>query len=240
MYLTKERAKELGLRLIGRKQGTFAGGRTASVHQGILSELSLASVRVANLPVLVPETIGQIDIIQFDGIIGSQVLSQFISTFDFRKRTLKLESRHSFSQHANIAKDSTIVEGRIFNSHIFVIPASVEGKTGHYFVDCGGTFGVAPDARGWRRISSTRAPRSVQGVSGAGHKINYRIVQDVEVCIHHTSVANVSAVGGIFPRALKKLPVRIDGIISQEALSRFDSVTFDFDLHRILFHPRDK
>ena len=229
VYLRKELATKMGLRLSNRRRGTFAGGRVAWLYQSILPDLVLGSVRVATIPVVVLEEIGRLDGRQIDGIIGSQLLSQFITTLDFERNVLRLErtrSALSNGQH---------VEGRIFGSHIFVIPIRVEGERGNYFVDSGGTFGVAPDAKGWNRMSKKRVQKSEEGVSTAGHRIRYDVIHDVALSVADTHITGVTAVGGIFPKILSSLPVKIRGIISYEVLSRFNKVIFDFDQPQIVF-----
>lgn len=228
MYLRKEVAAELGLRLIGRGRGIFAGGHRAWVNRSILSRLRLGSVEIAVIPVLIAETIGQIDPHSIDGIIGSQILSQFLSIFDFRKQTLQLQTRQA-------CIDAPIsVEDRIFGTHFLVSSGSVDGKAGHYFIDCGGTFGVAPDPRDWRRIRSGRVPIIMEGVTGAGHRINYEVVKDVQLTLKGARAGGVLAVGGIFPNALRRLPIRLDGIISHQALSRFSRLTLSLDPPQVL------
>lgn len=231
MYLAKELATKLDLSLIVcSRPGIFAGGQTALLRQGVLPELRLGSIRVMTVPVVVPDVLGQIGESRIDGIIGSQLLSKFLVTLDFRRSVLTLENSRA-------SKREPFVEGRLLASHIFVIPAQLAGEPGIYFIDSGGTFGVAPDVQGWRQLARARNSTTTEGVSAAGHKVSYEVIKNVDLSLAGTAIKGATAVGGIFPAALNSLPTRVNGIISHEILARFDQVTFDLNHRRISFGP---
>jgi len=97
LSLSTQAAQKIGLPLFGRNSVTGASGRTTSSQYGLIADLRIgdAHVRQQNIQVLdLDSVISGASRRHVDGVIGSEVMERFVSTFDFpnQKLTLSLGS----------------------------------------------------------------------------------------------------------------------------------------------------
>jgi predicted aspartyl protease len=89
-------AKELGVRQFGAVQGTFSGGQHADVEQGRIESLTVGDWTIKNLPVVMlplrqlSEGLG---VKRIDGIIGTTLFYQFLTTMDYPHGELVLRRK---------------------------------------------------------------------------------------------------------------------------------------------------
>lgn len=237
--LTATFARKLGLATHSAGQGTFAGGLHAEVRQGHVDRLDLGVATVRSLPVGVFDQIGP----GIDGVLGTNVLYDFLSTIDYRGRRLILrpKSESATFEHAAAARGATIVPMFFVPDHfIFVRARAGTGPEALYNVDTGGggigmqltrksldAAGIVPD---------TKHARNFLGGGGNAHAVPF--VADVTLGertwhgLRGLYFDNGDQYG-IFPFA-------VAGTLSHELFKR-GALTFDFTAMRLVFEaPSDR
>lgn len=226
-------ARKLGLATRSAGQGVFAGGLHADVRQGHVDRLDLGAATVRSLPVSVLDQIPP----DVDGVLGTNVLYDFLSTIDYRNRRLILRPKSDSAtfEHAAAARGGTIVPMLLVPDHfIFVRARAGKGPEALYNVDTGGGgIGVqltksSLDAAGI--ALDTTHPRNFRGGGGSVHAVPF--VADVTLGERtwHGLPGLYFDNGdqyGIFPFA-------VAGTLSHELFKR-GALTFDFTAMRLVF-----
>lgn len=227
-------AQSLGLVTSNGGQGTFAGGEHAQTMRATVGRLDLGSWQLSNVPasVLPLPALGGPHI---DGILGSALLTHFLTTLDYRNGELILEDRDASQafEHAAVARGDTIVPMWLVSDHfIFVQGHANNGPTGLFNVDTGGTFGVqlTKAALAGAAITVDAAhPRS--GVGGGGTVSSLPFSANVSV-----GTVTVDDLDGVyFPQGDQYgiFPFTVTGTVSHEFF-RKTAVTFDFVAMRLV------
>lgn len=139
-------ARSLGLSAGGTAEGTFAGGRHATVAQAAVATLSLGSWTFHNLPASVLP-IGNVmgNGRTAGGVLGTALLARVLATIDYRRGELILQdagNSDAFEAQAR-AEGATIVPMWLAGDHfIFVRAQANDAPEGLFNVDTGATFGV--------------------------------------------------------------------------------------------------
>jgi hypothetical protein len=238
LVLSQNLAQHLHIASAPGSLGHFAGATTAQVRRAFVDQVTLGALKIHGVPAAVFERLGQIDGgARIDGILGSDILGRFRVAWDFPNASLELNARP-----APPASGWSPV--RVLGSHILVMEAALsEVVRGLFFLDAGGTFGVALDRRGWRSLLGTARydVTPLAGVAGAGSEIPYLQLRGPEFRIGAAEIPNVTVVGGVFPERLKRdVMVDLRGIFSFEVLQWFARVEIDFPNCRIAMIERQE
>lgn len=142
-------AKSLGIMPIASGVGQYAGGKELEVHSGIVDSLKLGDVTMTSVPVaLSPLDWEQVDdetseVIHFHGILGTNILQQFLTTMDYPNKQLILRSR-TIDSHTllkqDLMQDRSIVEMpfTMAQTHLLIGRGSLNGKTDlNFLLDSG-------------------------------------------------------------------------------------------------------
>ncbi|HZO95521.1 MAG TPA: retropepsin-like aspartic protease [Candidatus Baltobacteraceae bacterium] len=241
--LSAAAARRFGIALHPAGQGVFAGGRTAAISAGRIDTVSFsgASVRgvpAGGLPAGMPTSLGGHD---YDGVIGTTLLRQFLSTLDYPGARLILRPRADSARFeaAAAAHDDAIVPMWLVPDHFIFARARVDDAYDALFsIDTGGAgIGItltkdALDAAG----IEPDATKAVAGVGGGGA---VRIVPFTAASVSlgtfsRRDVAGVYSPGGdpygIFPFA-------VAGALTH-GFFRSAALTFDFDAMELVVASR--
>jgi len=226
-------AQKIGLATQSAGQGTFAGGLHAEVRRGLVERLDLGAATVRSLPVSVLDQIPP----EVDGVLGTSVLYDFLSTIDYPNRRLILRPKSASAafERAAAARGATIVPMLLVPDHfIFVRARAGTGPEAWYNVDTGGggigvqltksslaAAGIVPD---------TAHPGDFHGGGGDAHAIPFV----ADVTLGERTFRGLPGLYfddgdqyGIFPFA-------VAGTLSHELFKR-GALTFDFTAMRLVF-----
>jgi tetratricopeptide (TPR) repeat protein len=226
-------AQKIGLATQSAGQGVFAGGLHAEVRKGHVDRLDLGAATVRSLPVSVIDQIPP----DIDGVLGTNVLYDFLSTIDYQNRKLILrpKSQSTAFERAAAARGATIVPMFLVPDHfIFVRARAGSGPEALYNVDTGGggigvqltktsldAAGIVPDAT---------HSISFHGGGGDAHAIPFV----ADVTLGERTWRGLPGLYfdngdqyGIFPFA-------VAGTLSHELFKR-GALTFDFTAMRLVF-----
>ncbi|NHJ49900.1 MAG: tetratricopeptide repeat protein [Asgard group archaeon] len=242
-----EFAKEIGAEIHFAREGSFAGGKTASVHMGKIDSLTLGEVTIKNVPVnILPVrqfTAPMFRDIRVDGIIGTALFYHFITTMDYLNGELILRKKND----AMINK----FEQEIKNQDIAEIPFWMAGK--HFmvawgkannskpllfFVDtglAGGGF-TCPESTIKEAGIELQSDKAITG-SGGGGKL-----QAIPFIVDELSLGNVveKNIRGFFAggKTLSEMVgFHIGGIISHGFFRNY-ALTFDFTKMRLILQKK--
>ena len=96
IIIDNEFALEIGIEDVGSTQGIFAGGKQAAVGHGVCDSFVIGDFTIKNLPVSLMPTRRMSPIFggkEVLGIIGTVFFYHFITTLDYRKEKLLLQTR---------------------------------------------------------------------------------------------------------------------------------------------------
>lgn len=230
-------AKALQLKVNSAGEGVFAGGQQARVMQSTLDEVGLGDAVVRHVPVAVLPMAGAPapSNIHLDGIIGTSLLSHFLTTLDYRHGRLILAPRADsdrFEQSARRRGDSLVPLWYI-PDHFLFVQASVSGCSAMFNVDTGGAgIGVQASKNLVERGGINLDMGHKGFVSGPGGDVS-TIPFTASVLVGNTKVDEVPGVYmpdgdqyGIFP-------FTVGGTISH-LFFRDQVVTFDFVAMRMI------
>jgi hypothetical protein len=226
-------ARKIGLATQSAGQGTFAGGLHADVRRGHVDRLDLGAATVRSLPVSVLDQIPP----DVDGVLGTSVLYDFLSTIDYPNRRLILRPKSASDafERAAATRGATIVPMLLVPDHfIFVRARAGSGPEALYNVDTGGggigvqltkaslaAAGIVPD---------TTHPGDFHGGGGDAHAIPF--VADVTL-----GARTFRALPGLYfdnGDQYGIFPFAVAGTLSHELFKR-GALTFDFTAMRLVF-----
>ncbi|MEQ1923775.1 MAG: aspartyl protease family protein, partial [Pyrinomonadaceae bacterium] len=110
VIVDSEFATKNNITSFGTEQGTFGGGRQSAVQQGRIDSISLGDFRVKNLPVNILDTKRFAAVAggrRVDGIIGTILLSRFLSTLDYPGAKLVLR-KNTEANSKTLAKNKSV------------------------------------------------------------------------------------------------------------------------------------
>lgn len=133
-------AEALGLPVTEAGEGVFAGGRRARVQRTMVPDLQIGSVRLRNVPAGVLPAGGlRLPGIEPDGIIGTGLLTHFLSTIDYCSGALVLAPRDSSAafQARATASGANIVPLWLVGDHFNFARARLNQAEALFHIDTG-------------------------------------------------------------------------------------------------------
>ncbi|MBN2564925.1 MAG: aspartyl protease family protein [Candidatus Eisenbacteria bacterium] len=141
--LDTETAESLGMARIASMMGMFAGGMQAEIGFARADSLRVGGATLHAVPISILPTRGlSLGERQIEGIVGTAVLRQFLSTMDFPRGRLVLRERSESSldefQHEVAGRVAEEVPFYLQSSHFLLAHGSLNGHQGLLFhVDSG-------------------------------------------------------------------------------------------------------
>lgn len=238
-------ADSLGIEIVAELMGMFAGGMEAKVGLAIADSLRLGSVVLHNVPVAVlptaPMSIGGHTV---DGIVGTNLLRQFMSTIDYPGGRLVLRdpggrSAESFyEEHGrNIVEE---VPFYLASTHFMMAPGSLNGVEGLLFhVDSGlagePSFGTSEQTLRYVGIPVPDLETDGQEFRGGGGMTTSATFPVSQLGLGRLSQTDlVGAYGATPPQAYRMLGFINDGTISHGFLRSY-AWTLDFSRMKMVF-----
>src|SRR5687767_6281240 len=237
-----ERAGELGLSLRGRIR---VGGAGADTQTGAMvqdARWSLVSLENFSQPVSLAIPLGHIAARfgnDFDGIIGSEFIKEFVVEVDYEKRLLKLHDKRTFKY--NGPGESIPIE---FNNqghpHLEAEITPIDSKPvrAKFVLDLGSGGALAlhsPFVNEHRLLEGKRTTIRAIGVGGAGGQSFGKFGRVSELKIGSFKIANPTTLfsqyeAGAFANA------SLAGNIGQRIAGKF-TLFLDYQNRRIIFEP---
>ena len=239
----EEFARTLGIEPYHQDEGVFAGGLSAVVLHGRANEVKLGSVSVKNVPV----TMSTSDYLADSGaqvVLGTNVLKQFLTTFDFPNQQLILRLRSEASRKvvdAQLRKGVSIVPFYLLNSHFILAKGTLHGKAGlNYLLDSGldteESSLLAPTATlKHAGIPIPKTQPNVDGGGAGGSDFAVGAFKVKEYSVGSVKMVNAMGVYGVFPEVIyNSLGVYVDGLVSHNFVKNY-AWTLDFDALEMIF-----
>jgi len=244
LMLAPEFAERVGVRRFSPAEtATFAGGRTALVHRGMIESIQLGQFTITSVPVSMREgpklPMGK----RIDGIIGTALLYHFVSTLDYPggELTLQRKTRKVREELDALAQSPRVhtVPFWMAGTHFMVAWGGVnEAEPRLFFTDtglAGGAFLCPESTIKAAGIDLTGLP-SFQGMGGGG-PVTVTPFTIAALSLGDATQHNVTGMFGAFPDETEYgRGFRIGGIISH-AFFRPYALTFDFEGMRLLLKP---
>ena len=241
VILDPEFAKQVGARVFGSSgQGTFAGGKRATVEEGRIDVLTLGGFHIKNVPVTLLGTRQFAPIFggkRIDGIIGTVLFYHFLTTLDYPRGELVLR-RDTAENREGLDHQATVIPIWMAGDHFVVAWGKIERVPGLFFVDSGLAGGGVTCAESVLKEAGIKLSEGLagEGIGGGGK------VRVVPFTVKELSLGDVTAknVRGLFMGAFpleNALGFRIGGIISHGFFRPY-AVTFDFTRMQLLLKGR--
>jgi len=243
LILDSEFADQVGVRPVSEHEVKgFAGGKTGSVSYGITQSVRLGEIELRRVPVWVLPTrrfssdFGR----RIDGILGTEILRQFLPTLDYidRRLILRLKTEEHLAQVRSMepkARVPFVIDG----IHCMYAPCSINGKGPvlMYF-----DSGMADDEGACLSLMSAaledlglpKPARTEQGEGGGGaFHYGYVEIESVQVgeLVHREQKASFSGTGASL---LTAAGYKTYGLLSHNFLKHY-RWTIDFDARAFLF-----
>lgn len=235
-------AKELGLKQHGQIRIGGAGSETLTGSMIEGARWTLPGLDGFTQPVALAIPLGRLAARfghDFDGIIGSDFIKQFVVEVDYQARVLRFHDKDKFSYTGN----GEIIPIRLDDQGHPIIEAEVtpvggQPIKGRYVLDLGSGNSLAlhsPFVNEHRLLNSGLKTIKAIGMGGAGGQTNGQIGRVAEMKIGSFKLANVSALfsedkAGAFATSA------LAGNIGQRIASRF-KVFLDYGRSRIILEP---
>jgi len=236
-------ARELGIEIVASMMGMFAGGMEAEVGLAKAASLSLGGVTLHSVPIAVLPTGGmEIGGHTLDGIVGTGVLKQFLSTLDYPNDRLVLRDRAGAADFyaATAGKVADTVPFYMQSTHFLLAPGSLNGVGGMLFhVDSGlaGTpaFSAVRPTLDYVGIPVPEVEAHEGSIGGGGGGFATGTFEVAELGLGNlTQTDLVGSFGGLPPQSYMMLGFIEDGLISHNFLKAY-SWTLDFDRMEMVF-----
>lgn len=237
IYLDTEFAKKVGAAQFGATTGTFGGGKQAATEHGRVDSVVLGEFTVRNVPALILSTQKFAAAAQgkeVHGVLGTVLLSHFISTLDYPQGELILrrktkEQLQTLEAQAKVA-GAVAVPFWMAGDHFMVAWGRVNNSPPLLWVVdtglAGGGF-VGPEST--LKDGAIKLPQGQEqeGVGGGGKVKVVPFVVD-ELSLGPVTERNIVGFSGAFPPSLEfSQGFRIGGIISHQFFRPY-ALTFDF------------
>lgn len=233
VVLDPQFAKELGLETKEGGMGTFAGGQHAQVRTTMLDTIAVGGVTIGKLPADVLPTRDfklQKDI-QIDGIVGTELLSRFLTTIDYPHGALVLRPRSasaSFEATAAHANKGRVPFWLIGDHFLFSTGRLGDAPEGLFSIDTGLAGGgvTATEAALKAAHITPDAEHPQTGMGGGGTVTALPFKADVTLGgVTQHAVAGLYTTNGS-PYGI--FPFEVQGAISHGFFRPY-ALTFDFD-----------
>jgi hypothetical protein len=236
------RAKELGLDLHGQVRIGGAGSDTLIGSYVRGATWKLQGFEDFSQPVTLAIPLGRLAARfghDFDGIIGSDFIRQFVIEVDYQARVLKLHAKDSFVYSGSGESIPIQFNGQghpLIEAE--VTPRGGEPIKGKFVLDLGSSGALAlhsPLVKEHRLLESNHRTIRAIGVGGAGGDVQARLGRVSELKIGRFKIAGPPALfsqdkGGAFANA------SLAGNIGQRVASKF-KVFLDYERQRIILEP---
>jgi hypothetical protein len=238
IVVNAELAGELGIQVQSAGEGVFAGGRRAPVQRGILPELQIGTVKIANVPANIRPA-GQPSPVQkfkIEGIIGTGLLMHFLSTLDYCQGRLMLRPRDASArvEQTAAAKGANVVPFWLVGDHFIFTRAHLEhGREGLFVVDTGGAgFGLMATKPVLDEAGVALDPTNARTGMGGGGPVTIVPFRS-GATLGSMTVEDVQ--GGYTPDGdmYGIFRFKVSGTVSHSFFLH-SSVTFDFDAMRLI------
>lgn len=237
-------AQSLGLFEFGVEKSFFGGGKEGAFTHSCIESLQLGAFQVKNLPVIIMGTRKfstqlYADAYRVDGILGTCVLYQFLTTLDYVNERIMLEqpdaARTASLQGACIHDGYTAIPFWMAGDHFMVAKGNANGgKETLYFIDTGlaGMAFTCPKST-LRECGFTLMKGKTFRGEGAGGKFKSAPFEIRTLSLGGVREENMHGVSGAFPSQIEHIfGFRIGGLISHEFF-RNHTVAFDFSKMRL-------
>ncbi len=228
-------AAKYNLTQFGEETGTFGGGRRSAYLHGKIESFTLGEFTIKNVPINIIKTqrfAATLGIKNVDGIIGSILLSRFISTIDYPNAQLIL--RKNTKENLGKLEKSIEIPFWMAGDHFLLAWGTVNKSPQLLFIDSGlaGMGFTAPEST-LKEAKINLGNQSLEGVGGGGTVKVIPFVTD-EITLGTVKREKIIGIAGAFPPPLENgFGFRIGGLISH-SFFRNHRVTFDFLNMRIL------
>ena len=241
IMLDADLANELGVQVHSAGEGVFLGGRRAPVQEGILPELQIGPVKIANVPAHIRPAgrLFQIQGFKIEGMIGTGLLMHFLSSLDYCQGRLVLRPRDASSkvEQMAVAKGANIVPFWLAGDHFLVSRARLlHGSEGLFVVDTGGAgVGLGATKATLDDAGVMIDPAAAQTRRGGGGKVTV-IPFRSGATLGSMTVEDVP--GAYTPNGdpYGNYRFKVFGALSH-GFFRHSTVTFDFDAMRLITEP---
>ena len=236
------RAKELGLDLHGQVRIGGAGSDTLLGSYVRGATWKLQGFEDFSQPVALAIPLGRMAARfghDFDGIIGSDFIKQFVIEVDYQARVLKLHAKDGFVYSGSGESIPINSDGHGYPIlEAEVTPRNGQPIKGKFLLDLGSSAALAlhsPLVKAHRLLEANHDSIRAIGVGGAGGDVQARIGRVSELKIGKFKIAGPTALlsqdkGGAFANA------SLAGNIGQRIASKF-KLFLDYERQRIIFEP---
>jgi len=251
IYLDEAVAASVGITSIAQQEGVYAGGKTAVTSYGLANSLTMNGVTLKAIPVSFgPDDVFDSNELVLSGIIGTNVLQQFLSTIDYPGGQLILRPRNQEGRAVLIAdlapyKRVTELPFALADTHLMISQGSVQGKDKlNFLVDSGLDDSVAAvelprQTMDYAGIPMPALEYDKESVGlGLGGAVDYEGRFSVDTFrLGSLQAKNVEGIYGGFPPSLyydDDMGFFVDGLISHQFLKDY-KWTIDFDSMKMIF-----
>jgi hypothetical protein len=242
LILDPEIASELGIEVVAKMMGMFAGGMEAEVGFAMARTLTLGGVTLHSVPISVLPTGGmEIGGHRLEGIVGTGVLRQFLATLDYPRDRLVLRPKAAtaFESHSG-SRVLDEVPFYLQSTHFLMAQGSLNGVDGLMFhVDSGlagsAAFGAPRQTLEYVGIPVPDVAVHPGNVGGGGGGFTTGTFDIAELGLGGLRQADLlGSFGGLPPQSFMMLGFIEDGLISHNFLRRY-ALTLDFERMRMVF-----
>ncbi|MCX8129646.1 MAG: aspartyl protease family protein [Clostridia bacterium] len=241
LILNTQLAERIGATISGTIESEYVGGAKAKTGLGKINSVSIGDFKIRNIPINTMKTdefSSIFDGLKIDGILGTRILSQFISTFDYSNGSLILARNRTENSKS---LDTLVLEGKakvfpinLIDMHVIITQGTVNNLGPmNFFVDTGMAGGGFLATEATIKKTGIRADwsKAVESMGGGGKVEGVDITVD---CLTLGTGENTISEKNVPGMVMRKNPYigdtvgfRIDGIVSHQFFRRY-SVTFDF------------
>jgi predicted aspartyl protease len=225
--LSTELAKQLGVKIIGAKEGQSAGGKV-SVSLARVDSLAVGETRLPAIDVGIVDLshVGKTIGAQIDGDLGYNFIKHFRITIDYRKLEIRFEDPKRVEQFGNAPL--TEIPMRLANpaKPLILVDVYANGRGPFQFaIDTGtSTSAITPELA--RQLGVTSAPIGAATTGGAQIAVTAGTLASFQVGgarIENSSVV----VADFFTMLSEVVGTKLDGIVGYNFLRNY-KVAFDY------------
>jgi hypothetical protein len=237
-----ERAKEIGLNLQGQVRVGGAGAGTLSGSYVREAQWKLKGLENFSQPVTMAIPLGRMAARfghDFDGIIGSDFIKEFVVEVDYQARVLKLHNKEKFVYAGNGETIPLKLDQHGYpNIEAEITPRNGQPIKGRFILDLGSGGALAlhsPVVKEHRLLESQENTIRVIGAGGAGGQVTGRLGRLAEIRIGKFKIAEPTTLfsqdtAGAFANSA------LAGNIGQRIAGKF-KVFLDYGREQIILEP---
>jgi len=242
LILDKDYAEEIGLKILGEQEVTFAGGRKGINYFSVVDQVQIGDLVVENVPVELNSMVKRFEMVvgkPVMGVLGTVFLYHFLFTFDYSNGKLILEKK----TEDNIAKlektitseDSYVAPFWMVSDHVMVAHAKVNNsKSILFFLDTGMAGGGFDCVGSVVKEGNIELSKETMQAMGGGDPIEVRSGIVNELSLGEAKEKDIRGIFGGFPDEMEyRDGFRMGGIISHGFFRPY-KVTFDFTSMKVV------